>query len=389
MLYKKDVCVIGGGLMGLSTAYYLSKAGKSVVLLEQRELGNGASGSCDDMILLQSKKPGVTLELAMDSLELYKGLGAELDWDIGFGTRGGMILIRNERELAVMEQYVATQRKYGLDVTIVDQRELRRRQPFVSETILASTYSAVDSQVDPLRLIRALLRRGGDCGLVALRQAPVSEVARTGGHWTVRAGTDLAVECESVVNAAGAWAPQVGALTGLSIPIEPRKGQLVITEQIPAIGETNVWSAAYIASKIDPSLAPDMGAYAKSIGLGFSFTQTHDGNYLIGSTRESAGFDKTTSQQAISHIMTQACDYFPILKSVNVIRTIAGFRPACRDGLPIVGAVDGLPGYYICAGHEGDGVALAPITGKSIAELIVTGSADPRLEQLNFRRFNS
>jgi sarcosine oxidase subunit beta len=389
MLYTKNACVIGGGLMGLSTAYYLSKAGKSVILLEQHEIGYGASGACDDMILLQSKKPGVTLKLALEGLSLYQGLAEELNWDIGFSTRGGMILIRNEKELAVMNQFVQKQRACGLDVTIVDQKELRKRQPYVSEDILASTYSAADSQVDPLRLLRAFLRRGMDLGMTALRSVPVTAIDKKGDHWLVSAGDDIQVECDFVINAAGAWAPQVGKLTGLDIPIKPRKGQLVITEQIPAIGETNVWSAAYVASKIDPSLAPDMSDYAKSIGLGFSFTQTHDGNYLIGSTRESVGFDKTTSQQAITNIMKQACSYFPILNSVNIIRTIAGFRPASKDGLPIVSKVDGLPGYYICAGHEGDGVALAPITGKNLAELITTGNCDRCFDELSFGRFSA
>lgn len=375
--------------MGLSTAYYLSKAGKTVVLLEQREIGNGASGACDDMILLQSKKPGVTLKLAIDSLALYRDLNRELQYDIGFSTHGGMILIQNKKELDVMERYVQKQRSCGLEVSIVDQKELRKRQPYVNTDIYASTYSSVDSQVDPLRLMRALLRYSAEHGMKVFRHAPVSKVEQKGDHWLVCAGDAIQVECDCVVNAAGAWASQIGKLTGLQIPIEPRKGQLAITEQVPPVGETNVWSAAYIASKIDPSLAPERSEYAKSIGLGFSFTQTHDGNYLIGSTRESAGFDKTTSQRAIADIVKQACYYFPILKSVNLIRTIAGFRPASKDGLPIVGAVDQLPGYYICAGHEGDGVALAPITGKNMAELITTGTCDRRFDELNLRRFSA
>ncbi|HWP50847.1 MAG TPA: FAD-dependent oxidoreductase [Clostridia bacterium] len=389
MLYTKDACVIGGGLMGLATAYYLSRAGKSVVLLEQREIGNGASGSCDDMILLQSKKPGVTLKLALESLSLYRNLSKELDWDIGFSSHGGMILIQNGKELAVMEKFVQKQRECGLDVTIVDQKELRRRQPHVREDILASTYSSVDSQVDPLRLMHAFLRRSMDFGMVPLRHAPVTAIEKTGSHWMVSSGNEIRVECDYVINAAGAWASQIGKLTGLEIPIEPRRGQLAITEQIPPIGETNVWTASYVASKIDPSLAPDMSSFAKSIGLGFSFTQTHDGNYLIGSTREAADFDKTTSQQAITNIMKQACSYFPILKSVNVIRTISGFRPASKDGLPIVSQVDHLPGYYICAGHEGDGVALAPITGKNLADLIITGHCEQGFNELSFSRFSA
>jgi len=382
-----DVCVIGAGLMGLNTAYYLTKAGKSVVLLEQKEVANGASGACDDMIMLQSKKPGLMLELAMSSLEIYHGLTDELQTDIGFDTRGATILIQNEKELAVMEGYSARQRESGLDVVILDRKDLLQYQPHVGPSIIAGTYSYVDSQVDPLRFMRSLLAHATQRGMQFVRHAKVLDVNQTADRWQVTAEGDVTVDCDYVVNAAGAWSPEIGRMVGLDIPITPKKGQLAITEQIPAIGKTNVLSAAYIASKIDPSLAPDMSDYDKSIGKGFSFTQTYDGNYLIGSTREQVGFDKTTYQQAITNIIRQACFYFPILESVSIIRTIAGFRPACRDGMPIVGEVKELPGFYICAGHEGDGVALAPLTGKNVAAMIAGAPYDARFDKLNFQRF--
>ena len=388
MHIRGDVCVIGAGLMGLNTAYYLTKEGKSVVLLEQKEVANGASGACDDMIMLQSKKPGLMLELAMSSLEIYHGLTDELQANIGFDTRGATILIQNERELAVMEGYSARQRESGLDVVILERKDLLKYQPHVGPAIIAGTYSYVDSQVDPLRFMRSLLAHASAKGMQFVRHAKVTGVARKAEHWEVTAEGGVTVECECVVNACGAWSPEIGRMVGLEIPITPRKGQLAITEQIPAIGKTNVLSAAYIASKIDPSLAPEMSEYDKSIGKGFSFTQTYDGNYLIGSTREQVGFDKSTYQQAITNIIRQACFYFPILESVSIIRTIAGFRPACADGMPIVGEVKELPGFYICAGHEGDGVALAPLTGKNLAAMIAGRPYDTRFDKLNFSRFS-
>lgn len=380
-----DACIIGGGVIGLATAYYLTKQGKTAIVVEANEIGSGASGSCDDMILLQSKKPGIALRLAIEGLEMYRSLVGELGRDIGFETRGGMVLIEDEKQYAVMEKFVQQQIAHGLDVRIVDRTELRKKQPHVSGNIMASTYSPTDSQVDPLRLMRVMLHLSLERGLQVRRASSPVAIEQKAGYWQVVTKQDV-LECGSVVIAAGAWSKQVGGLVGIDIPIEPRRGQLAITEGIPAIGETNVWTAAYIASKLDKSLMPDKGPYAKEVGLGFSFSQSHDGNYLIGSTREAAGYDKKTSERAISIIVQQAQSYFPVLKNVSIIRTISGFRPASTDGNPIIGPVDGKEGLFIAAGHEGDGVALAPITGKAIADMIM-GRYDSRYDELNLRRF--
>jgi len=388
MKHRKDVCVIGGGVMGLTVAYYLCNAGKSVTLAEKKEIGAGASGSCDDMILLQSKQPGIMLKLALESVELYKGIGDELGYDIGFESRGGSILIENDAQLRVMEHFVRLQTENGLHVKIIGQKDLQKMHPMVSNRIIASTYSREDSQVDPLRLMHALL---GNClrsGMEILRPSAAIDIAQKGDHWNVILSNGDAVECDYVVNAAGAWAPEIGALTGKEIPIIPLKGQLVVTEQIASLGKSNFWSALYVASKLDKSLL-QVSDHAKKIGLGFSCAQTYDGNYLIGSTREHAGFDKTTTMDAITTIVNQAKTFFPIFEKVNIIRTIAGFRPASTDGKPIVCPVDGQDGMYLAAGHEGDGIALAPITGRAVAGMILGRHTDERFDQLNLRRFNA
>lgn len=323
----KDVCIIGAGVIGLSTAYYLGKRGKSVMVLEMNDVGNGASATCDDMVMMQSKLPGINLTLAIDGLQYFDGLPEELETDIGYARCGGMILIE-ENQLSAMERFVSNQQKCGLKVSIVGRDVIDEKQPYVASDIRHSTYCPWDCQINPLMLLRGFVRGGLKYGVEIKRRSKVEELVQKSDHWEVRSEDGTKVCCENVVIATGSWAPKLGEKLGLDFPITPRRGQLVITEQIPRIGQTHLWSASYLASKIDPTLVPDRTEYEKKIGLGFAFSCTAEGNHVIGSTREQAGYDKSTEVNAFAAILKQAQRYVPILSQVNVIRTISGFRPA-------------------------------------------------------------
>lgn len=383
MTIKSDIAVLGAGVNGLSTAYELCKRGKSVTLVDKGVMGAGASGSCDDMILLQSKKPGILLEMAFRSLELFKGLSTELPCDIEFETRGGTILIEDQAQLSVMEEFVASQRRSGLDVEIIGKDRLRQLQPHVSQHVIASTYSAADSQVNPMQLMKGYMLGAQAQGMRYISRAAPEEIAREGGHWLLRLSNGDSLEAGIVVNATGAYANSVCGLLGFELPIKPRKGQVLVTEQLPPLGETNVWSAQYIVSKLKPELTAASTGLAARYGLGFAFTGTHNGNYLIGSTREDAGFDKETKPDALELIAAQARRFFPVIAEAHVIRSFAGLRPSTFDGMPFLGEVPGHEGFFMAAGHEGDGIALAPITGRFIADLVC--GTKPEFDTAPFR----
>ncbi|MDI3534021.1 MAG: hypothetical protein PWQ82_386 [Thermosediminibacterales bacterium] len=366
-----DVIIIGAGIIGLSTAYYLTKKGKKVLMLEKKEIGSGSSGACDDMILLQSKKPGILLQMALESFEMYKCLSEELNTDLEFQTRGGMILIENQEQLKIMEDFVRKQRSYGLDVELIDKRDVKKKQPLVNDRVIASTYSPIDSQVNPLRVMKGFYMKSIERGMEIDKPSSVTALKKlSNGYWEVVTDNNKCYHAEVVINAAGAWAAEVGKFAGVEIPIKPKKGQIAVTEQIPCVGETNIWDADYIVTKLDPVLAEKRDRILAELGIGLSFTQTLDGNYLIGGTREFVGFDTKTTYQGISNILSQVLKFFPVLRNVHIIRTFAGLRPASIDGKPFLGEVKDKEGFFIAAGHEGDGIALAPITGKIMAQMI-------------------
>jgi len=382
-----DVIVLGGGLMGLSSAYYLVKKGKRVLLLEKNELGSGASGACDEMILLQSKKPGSLLTMAMESLEMYRSLSKELNMELNFEARGGMVFIENHDQLKVMEEFVAGQRSFGLEVEIIDKKKVYEKQPYARKGIVASTYSPTDAQVYPFKVMRGYLARGIALGLEVRKNAEIDHIVDRGGYWRIQLKGHEPVEGEYVVNATGAWAGEIGKMIGVEIPIVPIRGQVAVTEPISRIGETNVWSAEYIVRKIKPELSLHRDARCEELGIGSAFSQAAMGNFLLGSSREKAGFSKETTYEVIQKIGQQAADFFPVFKDVHIIRTFAGLRPATPDGKPILGEVKGKSGFFMAAGHEGDGVALAPLTGKITAKWICGERVAYDLQEFSLERF--
>ena len=387
MKTSTDVLIFGAGVNGLSIAYSLLKKGRKVILAEKTAMGAGASGACDDMILLQSKKPGILLSMAFRSLELFAKLEKDLPTDIELENRGGMILIEDDKQLKAMEEFAASQNQYGLGVVIVDKKELRRRQPNVADTVIASTYCTRDSQVNPMMLMKAFMLANRSMGMELITRVHAVEMKQNASGWTSCLSDGTCVESETIVNATGAWANEVNKLVGIEVPITPRKGQVLVTEQLPLLGETNVWSAQYISSKLKPELTDTSNPMAEKYGLGFAFTGTYEGNYLIGSTRENAGFDRTTIPEAISLLGNQAKHFFPVIANVNIIRTFAGLRPTTPDGYPFIGEVSSLPGFYMAVGHEGDGIALAAITGKLVTDMICGLTPEFDLTELKADRF--
>jgi sarcosine oxidase subunit beta len=388
MVIHKDICIIGGGIMGFSSAYYLAKAKKSCVVLEMADIGNGASAACDDMIMMQAKQIGTNLAFGIESLELFEGLSGELNQDVGFRLCGGMVLIDDDIQLKKMETFVARQRSMGLDVRIVENAELFRMQPNVNRAVRASTYCAQDAHIDPLLLLYAYVKNAIQRGVEVIRDATANGIRNTGAHWEVTTHEGHVVQAECVLIAAGAWSRQLGELLDVALPVRPRKGHILITEPIPALSPTHLWSAAYIASKLGEDTLGKRDPYEEQIGHGFVFSRTHKGNHLLGGSREFKDFDKALDIRTIETILRYAKHYVPRLADVHIIRTIANFRPATPDGKAIVGSVDGHPGLFVLTGHEGDGISLAPLMGKSMADMICGRAADKRFEAFNQRRFN-
>ena len=377
-----DVVIIGAGVIGGSIAYHLSLRKIGVVLLDKAGLGSGTSGACSGHIFLQSKRPGPHLRLAMESEKRFHTLQRELDFDIEYQDRGGMIVIENEKELAGLRLLVEDQKRTGLPVSLLQGDQAREMEPSLSEDIAASTFCPLDGQVNPLHLTLAFIKAAKRMGAKVFPHAEVMDM-RLGGKRVAAVRTKFGdIEAGIVINAAGAMAPQIAKMVNLHVPIKPRRGQLLVTEAVPPILHRPLLSARYITDKYETT-------GSASEGTGVSIEQTCNGNFLLGSTREFVGFDRRTTWEGTRRIAERTTRIIPELRKMHIIRTFSGLRPHTPDGLPVLGRVEGIDGFLMAAGHEGDGIALSPATGQLMAELVHAGRTAMDLKDFRLERFHS
>lgn len=375
-----DVVIIGGGVIGSSIAFHLAARHISVLLFEKEAPAAGSSGGCDGAVLLQSKKHGIHLQMAVASTKRFSELNEQLPVPIEFERNGSMVVIEHEAEFAPMQAFVSQQRQHGVTVSLLDVREARELVPALSEAIAGATFSPDDGKLNPIRLNLAFIQGAKERGA----QVKVGEDVK---HIDVKAGRVRGVttsrgsySCSVVVNAAGARAPDIGRMVNIDVPIKPRRGQILVTEAVEPLARCCVLSAGYIAAKFNPDIA-------RQSGHGVSIDQTAKGNILIGSTREFVGYNLQTSFDKLMKIASRARQIIPRLESLDVIRSFAGLRPYTPDGMPILGNVNAIEGFIMAAGHEGDGIALSPITGELIAQLISGEEPSISLEPFNISRF--
>lgn len=389
LVNKSDVIVIGGGVIGSSITYYLSKRGKKVVQLEREYFSAGASGSCDQMVIPQTKAPNDHLTLALRSVEIYQHLSEELGCDIEYVQKGAMIVIENEMELEIMEQITAKQRARGLDVEIISGKDALKRQPGLNgKEIIASTYSPVDGEVNPFKMNMAFSDAAVRLGAEIRTFTPVTGLICQGDR-VVGVNTPKGdFYAEVVIVAAGAWAPALGEMVGLKLPIKPRRGQVYITEEVSPFVQHCVLNARYIVAKHNPQALKEDHSMAAALGVGFCMTQSHKGNILFGSTREFVGYDTRNTYEGLREVLTNAVRLVPGLCNKRVIRAMGGVRPYPPDSKPLIGFVNGVEGLFLAAGHEGDGICLAPVTGQLVSDLVCDGKSDvPAASSFDPNRF--
>jgi sarcosine oxidase subunit beta len=383
-----DVIVIGGGVMGTSTAYQLAKRGYSVAIIEQDDIASGTASHTDGATLISDKQPGIDVLQGYHSVELYRKLSQEFSYDIEFSSCGFMYVCETDQEMAAAAEYAAKVRAQGFEMRVIEPKEMCEREKYLAKDLKGGLWTESDGLVNPYKVCFGFVEEARKYGLDVYTKHEVKGI-KLGPKNQVEAvitdrGTFLT---KKVVNACGVWAPFIGNMVGLNIPIEPRKGMLLVTEKAEIIAHTEVLEFGYWLAKFFADFKRPVSELVEKHNVCLNIETTHSGNTIVGGCRLFRGYDLKSEYEIMQAIAERAIRFFPVLKDMNCIRTFSGLRPFCLDHLPIVSGVDEVPGFYIAAGHEGDGIALAPITGLLIAQIIAGEKTEFDATELGWNRF--
>jgi glycine/D-amino acid oxidase-like deaminating enzyme len=366
---KAEMVIIGGGIIGGAIAYYASKAGLDVTVLERGELASGTSSRCDGNILAIDKDPGFDSQMSLKSQQFVHELSHELDHPFEYRAPGSILVCETEEEMAAAEQWVARQKEAGLPFRMLDREDIKQESPFFADDLLGGLECATDSTVNPYHLTYALFEGAKKFGAKVVLQTEVTSVQQNPVDKSFRIQTSRGEwSAKKVVNAAGVWSPWIGQMVGVDIPIKPRKGHLIVASRQVPVGLRKVMEFGYLISKFGGHRNVDQET--EQYGVALVFEPTESQNFLIGSSRQFVGFNSKVDLNVVRCMARRALRFYPKICDFNIIRTYAGLRPWTADHLPIISRVDEVPGFYIAAGHEGDGISLAAVTGKLIQELI-------------------
>jgi glycine/D-amino acid oxidase-like deaminating enzyme len=360
MRHTADVVVIGGGIIGCACAYYLARDGHRVVLVERGEIASGAASASGGWVIIQDKETSDQVSLALASRRLYDDLSA--DAGVQVLTTGGLILAARERDRRTLHQQAEVARAGGAVVEELDGSSLRELEPALSPDLLGALHCAQEGVVDPPEVCRALVRGAERRGAAIQIDTPVTGIEVNRGRVARVVTSRGPIATRTVICAAGAWSSQIGAMVGLEIPVTPRRGHLIITEG-DGLVHRPMLETGYLA-------IPDDGGPDDPDGLRFVMQPRPDGRCAIGSSREFAGFDRGVNVDLVRRMHAHAARFVPRVARSLMVRVTVGFRPYLPGGRSLVEWA-GAERFLIATGHEGEGVTLAPVTGKMVADMVV------------------
>ena len=366
---RTDVVIVGAGVIGLSIAHELLCRGKRVTLVDPRQPGMGASWASAGVLAPQGALPfhRPYLDLCLSSRDLFADWSARLldetGIDIEYRTEGGLQVAFDDAESGELDKRYHHQVDLGLPVERLTGEQVRALEPMLSSEIRCGLLFEGMHQVENRRLVQALVaavrHRGGD-----FRTGdPVIDVIVRRNRAAGVVLPDERIGADRVVIAAGAWSGLLNWLPGPVPPVQPVRGQIAC---------------------VDGSALPPISRVIN--GLGQYLVPRRDGRVLLGATVEKTGFDTRVTAGGLSAVMKNGLRMVPDLAGAPVVETWAGLRPMSKDGKPILGPA-GPEHLVLATGHYRNGILLAPITGRLVADFLTTGKVPAAMAPFLIDRF--
>jgi sarcosine oxidase subunit beta len=365
-----DVAIVGGGLIGAWTAFFLARRGQRVTLIEKGVVGAQSSGVNFGNLRLQGRFPG-QYPLSLRSQALWEDFEGLIGEDCEFEQTGHLYLAYDEEERAKLEGYAAVSESYGLAIERVGPADLRRRWPWLSEHAVAATFSARDATANPRLATPAVARAAARQGATILENTRVAAVDRDDDSFSLKLADGSRICCGTLVNCAGAWALEIAERFGETAPVFPAGPPQFVTEPFPY--------------RIEPSV--------QAIDGSVIFRQIPRGNVIL------AGYPRTAADPQANRAPVQPAKTLaamralarvaPMLEQCHVIRVWSGIEAYLPDMIPVIGPSGTTPGLFHAFGFCGHGFQISPGVGLCLSEMILDGETSTPLESFAITRFRS
>jgi sarcosine oxidase subunit beta len=376
---EAEIVIIGGGIAGVSAAYHLSELGHRVLLLERDAIAAHASGLNSSLISSTPQRgvPDLEALLTAGSLEIYRSLQLDQHADIEFRQSGTLRAICSEAEAELASQVVEAAAD-ATSVRLLSVGEARSIEPELSPNLLGALLFPRNAQANPVKATRALAQAAERQGARIVTRCAVTDVARRAdGSYLIRAG-DMTVSAVRLVIAAGPWAPAIGALLGIEIPVVTVRGQMWATEALPPRLQHNLSSMESSLYWHQASAEPELPSHlthraGRRVTRHLYGRQTRAGEIIFGGDRELLGDHAVVDPDGIASNHRHASELLPLLAALPVQRSWAGLMAFSRDGHPLVGPVPGEPALWLIGGMASSGFGEAPMAGRLLATWMHAG----------------
>ena len=371
-----DVIVIGGGVVGCATAYYLAKKGvKNVIVLEaDKSIGHGGS-SRNGGGVRQSGRDVRELPYAIYAVQnMWPHLSEELGVDVEDYQRGNLRLGKTETHLKKLEKLASNARSLGLDMNVVDGKTVKEICPYLSDDIIGASWCPTDGHANPMMTTLAYYKRSTEMGVRYFTEAKAKELRKIKGKIRkVVLESGEIFEAETVIVAAGYESRYITRSVGIDVPMTRYFEEALVTEMQPHMFDIMLGTA-------------DADFYGH---------QAQHGSFVFGSesgleeATDMSPNDLKTNSLTVSAGCRAIMGYIPLLADAKIVRTWGGWLDNCYDGVPVISKVDEVPGLIIACGFTGHGFGTAPSVGLMLSQMVVGEDTVVDISALRYDRFKS
>lgn len=358
---KYDVVIVGAGIVGAACAEEFARRGMSVAIVDRDIVGSGATAAGMGHIVVMDDSEA-QFALTCYSQRLWQALRPSLPDDVEYEQSGTIWVAADQEEMAEVwrkHEYYAAR---GVPTEVLDAQNLKRLEPNLRDGLVGGLLVPEDAVLYPPCAARFLIELAQKHGAELRLGASVLQI----GLGRVCLSDGLEINAEIIVNAAGAWAPELTA----GVEIKKRKGHLVITDRYPGFLRHQLVELGYLKSAHSVS----------SDSVAFNVQPRRTGQILIGSSRQYGAEHKEVDHDIVTRMLQRAQAYMPALGQMSAVRTWTGFRAATPDKLPLIGPWQGDKSLFLATGHEGLGITTSLGTARILADQITNSTPEIPVE---------